>query len=131
MTAMLRLYYNEIRTKDASLHCEHKVIANCSLSVRGSFKQTTNISLRSDAETTNFIELTNCWMSNRTPQKFVNSFKFVVSPSKAIYMLSLLIRLADKLQFIGETLTQRNNKYIITLRRGNNEFYRINELLDE
>ena len=94
MTAMLRLYYNEIRTKDASLHCEHKVIANCSLSVRGSFKQTTNISLRSDAETTNFIELTNCWMSIRTPQKFVNSFKFVVSPSKAIYT-SLLIRHPD------------------------------------
>jgi len=33
--------------------------------------------------------------------------------------------------FIGETLTQTNNKYIITLRRGNNEFERINELLDE
>ena len=37
-------------------------------------------------------------MSSRTPQKFVNSFKFVVSPSKAIYnILSLLIRLADKI----------------------------------
>ena len=37
-------------------------------------------------------------MSNRAPQKFVNSFKFVVSPSKAIYnILSLLIRLADKI----------------------------------
>ena len=42
-------------------------------------------------------------MSNRTPQKFVNSFKFVVSPSKAIYnILSLLIRLADKFLFSGE-----------------------------
>ena len=41
-------------------------------------------------------------MSNRTPQKFVNSFKFVVSPSKAIYnILSLLIRLADKFLFGG------------------------------
>ena len=40
-------------------------------------------------------------MSNRTPKKFVNSIKFVVSPSKAIYnILSLLIRLADKLLFI-------------------------------
>ena len=39
-------------------------------------------------------------MSNRIPQKFVNSFKFVVSPSKAIYT-SLLIRLADKFLFGG------------------------------
>ena len=42
-------------------------------------------------------------MSNRIRQKFVNSFKFVVSPSKAIYnILSLLIRLADKFLFSGE-----------------------------
>ena len=42
-------------------------------------------------------------MSNRTPQKIVNSFKFVVSPSKAIYnILSLLIRFADKFLFSGE-----------------------------
>ena len=81
-----------------SFFCLRK-IKNCSLLVRHSLKETTNISLRSDAETTNFIELTNCWMSIRTPQKFVNSFKFVVSPSKAIYMLSLLIRLADKFLF--------------------------------
>ena len=41
-------------------------------------------------------------MSNRIRQKFVNSFKFVVSPSKAIYnILSLLNRLADKLLFGG------------------------------
>ena len=42
-------------------------------------------------------------MSNRAPQKFVNSFKFVVSPSKAIYIYihSLLIRLADKFLFGG------------------------------
>ena len=41
-------------------------------------------------------------MSNRIRQKFVNSFKFVVLPSKAIYnILSLLIRLADKFLFGG------------------------------
>ena len=40
-------------------------------------------------------------MCNRIRQKFVNSFKFVVSPSKAIYnILSLLIHLADKFQFV-------------------------------
>lgn len=60
------------------------------------------LSYRSGERTTNFIELTNCWMSNRIRQKFVNSFKFVVLPSKAIYnILSLLIRLADKFLFGG------------------------------
>lgn len=44
-------------------------------------------------------------MSNRIRQKFVNSFKFVVSPSKAIYNIpSLLIRLADKLLFIDKVI---------------------------
>ena len=38
-------------------------------------------------------------MSNKIRQKFVNSFKFVVSPSKAIYLHSLLIRLTDKFLF--------------------------------
>ena len=38
-------------------------------------------------------------MSNKIRQKFVISFKFVVSPSKAIYLHSLLIRLTDKFLF--------------------------------
>ena len=40
-------------------------------------------------------------------------------------------RLTDKFLFIGERLIQTNNKYIITLRRGNNELKRIHELLYE
>ena len=43
----------------------------------------------------------------------------------------MLFKNKDKLQFICETLIQTNNKYIITLRRGNNEFKRIHELLYE
>ena len=78
-----------------------ELIKFCSLSVRHSLKQTTNITLRSDAETPNSSEFTNYCMSNRIPQKFVNSIKFVVSPSKAIYIHSLLIRLADIFLFIG------------------------------
>ena len=40
-------------------------------------------------------------------------------------------KLTAKQKFIGETLTQPNIKYIITLRRGNNEFKLIYELLYE